>query len=131
MPGCLHGPDTTTCPKYNLTDTGCTNHAPGTGMLVGGVFALGLPNGFRRFGPSKPRNIEVFVSYDAMVDVYPNLKTIYSRPVWKHLDKQGNTIVRWFSPRTHSGWSAVTAGDCRAELPTAVEITQENVDWMD
>lgn len=129
-PGCVNGTDTATCRLLEMAVDGCAKHTAGT-MGNGGSFALGVPKGFNRFGPSPLRRIDVYTSYTSLLSHAPNVKTIYSLPVWKHLDKQGNTIIRWFSPRTNCGWSTVIAGDCRAELPTAVEITQNQVNWMD
>lgn len=130
-PGCMHGPKAETCPSANVGVSGCANHAAATMMFPGGTIALGLPKGFNRFGPNKDRKIEIFESYDAMIAHYPNFKTVFSVPVWKHLDEHGNTIVRYFSPRVNVGWSCVILGNCLAALPTALEITAEQIDQMD
>ena len=74
-------------------------------------------------GPEAPKKIHE--SWDA------NMKTISSVPVWKHLDRHGNTVIRWFSPRTNVGWSTVVLGDCRDKIPNALEITEEHVNNMD
>jgi hypothetical protein len=130
-PGCIHGPDAETCPKSNVTNQGCTNHYPGTIMLGRGTIALGLPVGFNRFGPNPTAAVEVHASYDEMLEIHQNLKSKYSLPIWKHLDAQGNTITRWFSPRTNMGWSSVILGNCLDRMPTAVELFQSDIDDMD
>lgn len=129
--GCMQGPDPETCPKANITNKGCVNHYPGTALLGAGVIALGLPKGFCRYGKMDPTPIVIYESYDTMLDIHPTLKTKFSIPVWKHLDENGNTVVRWFSPRTNAGWSTIIMGDCRDRLPQALEITQEDIDGMD
>lgn len=118
-------------PRLTLARGGCANHSAATFLFPGGVIALGLPKGFQRFGRNEERNIEIFESFDSMVDLCPNVKTIFSVPIWKHLDANGNTIVRWFSPRTNAGWSNVILGDCRSKMPHATEITAEAIDQMD
>ena len=130
-PGCMHGPDAETCDRSEVTAKGCTNHHSGTMGLGIGNFALGLPKGFNRFGPSELRNIEIYESCEAMLRAIPNLKSIFSLPIWKHLDKHENTIMRWYSPRTNHGGSVVVLGDCREQFPTAIDITAENLAQMD
>jgi hypothetical protein len=130
-PGCMNGNNPDDCIKVNITECGCTGHHAGTMGLGMGTFALGLPRGFNRFGPSGERKIEVYESYDSMMAIHPNLSTMFSVPVWKHLDAHGNTVMRWFSPRINNGWSCVVLGDCRDKFPQAQEITAEHLDQMD
>lgn len=130
-PGCMQGPDVETCDRANVTDKGCTNQAAGVFGAGIGAIALGLPKGFNRFGPGPERKVEVWASYDVLMAYQPNLRTIFSVPVWKHLDEQGNTLMRWYSPRTNCGWSVVVLGDCRDRFPQALEITAEQIADMD
>lgn len=130
-PGCLHGSSPTNCPKADITAAGCTSHHAGTNMLGRGHIALGMPNGFNRFGASSPeRKIEVFESFETMLELNPTLASVYSLPVWKYLDKDGNTLARWYSPRTNVGWSCVILGDCRDKMPQATELTKADMDYM-
>jgi hypothetical protein len=130
-PGCTNGPNPQTCPSALITDVGCAKHSPGTLEFGAGTFALGLPKGFCRFGPTPVSPIEVYESYGHLIKLHSTLTTKFSLPVWKHLDEHGNTIVRWFSARTNYGWSSVILGDCREQLPFALEITAEDIEGMD
>lgn len=114
-----------------MDGTGCSSHYPGTMQLGAGTLALGLPRGFCRYGPTATDPIEIFNGWDHLEEASPNLTTIFSVPVWKHLDEHGNTIVRWFSPRTNCGWSNVILGNVLDKMPNAIEITQEQIDSMD
>ena len=130
-PGCMHGSSPTDCAKADISAAGCSAQYAGVNMLGRSVIALGMPNGFNRFGTSPDRKVEVFESFEAMLAIHPNLASVYCLPVWKYLDKNGNTLTRWYSPRTNAGWSCVILGDCRDKLPQATELTQEQVDYMD
>lgn len=130
-PGCIHGPGPESCENFRPSTSGCLDHYAGTMELGIGVIALGLPRGFSRFGLSLRRRVEVFLSWQELVQSEMNVNTIYSVAVWKHLNEKGHTIIRWFSPRTNMGWSAVILEDCRDKIPNAIEITQENIDYMD
>lgn len=128
--GCTHGSNPE-CGRAAIAVSGCTAHHSGTILMPGGALALGMPKGFSRFGYSPSRLVEVYESYDTMVDAVPNLESIFSLPVWKYLDKSGNTVTRWYSPRTNYGWSAVILGNHLDRLPRALEITHEQVNDMD
>lgn len=134
-PGCVSGTDPESCWEYCLSDTGCTSHCPGT--LDGGarLLFLGLPKGFTLVGPagagSFQAKLKIFESTDHLYRNYPELRTLFSLPIWKHLDDQGNTIMRWYSPRTNVGWSLVILGDAREDFPYAREITAEELKDMD
>jgi hypothetical protein len=130
-PGCVHGPEAPACSRYAPDDKGCRAHHPGTMGLGIGAFALGLPKGFCRFGKQPTDRIEIHESWTAMVEAQPNLRTVFCVPVWKHLDRHGNTVIRWYSPRTNAGWSVVVLGDCRDMMPNALDITQEHLNNMD
>jgi hypothetical protein len=135
-PGCINGCGVSDCEKSPLKtegpiEKGCPNHSPGTILGGLGVIALGLPKGFNRYGTSKAEPIEVWESFDQMIEKNPNLGTIFSIPVWKHLDEHGNTITRWYSPRTNAGWSMVILKDCRHRMPNTMEVSKEEIDNMD
>lgn len=130
-PGCVNGPNVESCPELRATDLGCNSHCAGTMGFGTGTFALGLPKGFNRFGRSNERSFEIHHSWDALIKAHPTLTTKFSVPVWKHLDEQGNTIVRWFSPRTNAGWSCVILGDAMNKMPNAIVIMAADVEYMD
>lgn len=96
-----------------------------------GTFMLGVPKGFNRFGPAPARALDIFASYDEMIETFPNLTTKFSVPVWKYLDERGNTFVRWFSPRTNYGWTVLILGDAMDRLHGAITITQDDIEYMD
>lgn len=137
-PGCVNGPPGPTCPNFKITDRGCSGHVAGT-LQVGpaGMIKeyLGVPKGFCRVGHNTGSGpgLAVVESIDDHLELYSNLKTMYSIPVWKHLDKNGNTCTRWFSPRTNVGWTMIFLGSVLSHsvLDRAIEVTQEQVDWMD
>lgn len=132
-PGCVRGGGVpaNTCPKFKPTPSGCQAQVPGTIGFGIGVFALGLKKGFCRYGKQDPLPIEIYPSYEVLLSTAPNLKTIFSVPVWKHLDEKGNTLMRWYSPRTNAGWTLIILGDARNHFPTAIEVTEEDISKMD
>jgi hypothetical protein len=81
---------------------------------------------------SRQAKLEIFESTDHLYRNYPTVKTMFSLPIWKHWDDQGNTIMRWYSPRTNVGWSLVILrGDAREDFLYAREITAEELKDMD
>ena len=129
-PGCINGLNPTDCSQAQVGASGCTTHRPGTNIPGVGTIALGLPNGFNRFGPAEAIAVTVYESFEKMIELHPNLKTKFSLPIWKYLDAEGNTIVRWFSPRTNAGWSMVILGDCRDQMPNALELSAAEIAHM-
>ena len=98
--GCVSGTDTESCWDYRPSDTGCVSHCPGTLDAGARRLFLSLPKGFNLVGPegagSAQARLQIFESTDHLYRRYPNLKTIFSIPIWKHLDCQGNTVMRWY-----------------------------------
>ena len=112
---------------------GCTSHVAGTYMLSGGSMFLGLPKGFNRLGTANQDSFEIFDSMEQALSLYPNLNTIFSVPVWIHIDEYGNTLTRWYSPRTNAGWTMVILGDHsdHPRFANTIRITEEQIDKMD
>lgn len=145
-PGCSCGTDTSTCTEFRANDTnplkigygfGCTNHAPGT--LLNGYFKimLGFPKGFCRipsdycFAKLCPKNnnpIEYVFSDDFEKDNINNNKFVI--PVWKYLDRLGNTIVKSLCPRINKVVVTVYYGDYMNKI-YCFRITDQMMNEMD
>jgi len=124
-PGCVTGGDTSCYEKGDNLE--CSKHGSGTLGSGIGMFYLGLPKAFCRIGFIKQEsfclyifeNIEKGWGYDK-----------FNIPVWKHLDKHGNTLVRGLSPRINHPFLHIFIGDYLKEID-CLEITQEDIDEMD
>lgn len=106
---------------------GWDGHIAGTYMVPGGKMFLGMPKGFCRTGLYTDMKLMIFENYDQFYAYYD---LPYNVPVWKHLDKNGNTLVRGLCPRINTPFLAVIAGDCRDRIE-CIEITQLQIDEMD
>jgi hypothetical protein len=54
----------------------------------------------------------------------------FNIPVWKHLDENGNTIVRGISPRINAPFLHVYSGNCLSEISCKL-ITSDYIGCMD
>jgi len=122
--GCVNGsyPD---CYKTG-GNLACDSHCAGT-MASGGIgrFFLGLPKGFCRLGFCDKTKISIF---EHIKDGWGYDK--FNVPVWKYLDKHGNTIVRGMCPRINAPWIHIYLGDFLKDI-NCLEITQEDIESMD
>ena len=129
-PGCVSG-EGVNCGAYKPADIGCGcgAHVAGTSLAVGGAMMgrllLGMPKGFDRLGPCNDMGVFLFDSFGEW-DEYDWLNV----PVWKHLDRHGNTLVRGLQPRINTPFSHVYAGDQRDHF-NCYEVTPQNQDGMD
>jgi hypothetical protein len=91
-PGCVGGSDISCYVKGE--DLACSKHVAGTMVSFVGRFFLGMPKGFNRIGPVEDMHINIF---ETVADGwgFDNLNV----PIWKHLDGNGNTLVRGLCPR--------------------------------
>lgn len=124
--GCIGGP----FEECYKTESGfgitCRGHLAGTiiGGGVGKIF-LGLPKGFHRLGHYDKMQPLILEDYTEEVRIDK-----WNIPVWKHLDKHGNTLIRGLRPRINEPFVAVILGnhmdkiDCR-------EISLEEIKAMD
>jgi hypothetical protein len=123
-PGCVCGSDFKCFEKGDGIE--CGKHVPGTTILPGiGTIFLGLGTGFNRLGPVKDMRIKCFKK--------PSDGWGFNKlnvPVWKYLDKNGNTIVRGLSPRTNNPFLHIFLGDFTGEI-CCLEITNEDLEEMD
>lgn len=130
--GCISGSDTS-CFKENKISggIGCGNHFSGT-IISGGVgkIFLGLPNGFNRLGQSKDMKPTIFRSFKDFIDSDWGKYDNFNVPVWKHLDKHGNTIVRGLMPRRNEPFLHIFLENCVSQIH-CIEISQDDIKNMD
>lgn len=123
-PGCVGGSDIECYEKSE--DFSCEKHVAGTmGFPQVGRIFLGMPKGFNRLGGSGKMKINIFHDLEESWDY-----DMYNIPVWKYLDKHGNTLVRGLSPRTNWSFLHVILCDCVADIDCH-EITEEMLKEMD
>ncbi len=105
---------------------GCIKHVAGTRIVpnIGRIFS-GLPAGFCRLAFCEETKINIFEKFE---DGWGY--DMFNVPVWKHLDKNGNTLVRGLCPRTNYPWIHIFMGDQMSKIDCMV-ITQKDIDEMD
>jgi len=127
--GCINGHDPikSGCFKPCDTGSGCGAHFAGT-MIMGGIgnVFLGMPKGFNRLGRDKDMHPYIFDDFEKQWGGYNK----FNIPVWKHLDKNGNTIVRGLQPRLNTPFIHVLLGDHRDKID-CIEITKDDINKMD
>ena len=123
-PGCVCGSNIECYEKGE--DLACGKHVAGTTVFpqIGRVF-LGMPTGFNRLGVNGNMKINIF---QELKDAWNY--DMFNIPVWKHLDKHGNTLVRGLCPRTNWSFLHVILCDCTADIDCH-EITEEMMKKMD
>jgi hypothetical protein len=123
--GCVCGSNID-CYKKHKHGIQCSKHIAGTMLMphIGTIF-LGLPTGFNRLGQTKETKISIFENFK---DGWGYNK--FNVPVWKHLDKYRNTLVRGISPRINMPWIHIFLGNVLSEIE-CLEITQEDINEMD
>ena len=128
--GCISGHNTECFEKCD-TGCGCGKHYAGTMILPGiGKIFLGMPKGFNRLGKIEDLKPYIFESYEKFKEVYSGGYNKFNIPVWKHLDKNGNTIIRGIQPRLNAPFIHVILGNCLAEI-SCFEITEDEIKEMD
>ncbi len=123
-PGCVCGSDTE-CYEEGIS-LSCGKHVTGTRVLGSGIFLLGMPKGFNRIGDNEKLNPKIYKTYESSDWKYDK----WNIPIWKHLDKNGNTLVRGISPRINTSFLHIFLEDCRDKID-CLEITQDDIDGMD
>lgn len=127
-PGCISGVDTE-CYEKSVNSVACGKHRSGTAVSSIGKIFLGMPKGFDRLGiglggdPNIP--VEMFESLDQCWK-YDE----FNIPVWKYLDKNGNTLVRGLKPRSNVPFLHVYLEDCLGKI-TCYEVSPKMVEEMD
>lgn len=124
--GCSGGPYST-CFKEDENGIGCGNHSAGTFVSGAGRFFLGLPCGFNRLGEGRVYII-IFDNEERHKDWDSYNK--YNVPIWMHLDKHSNTLVRGIHPRINIPFLHIFLGDHRKYVNAVHEITAEEIKEM-
>jgi len=124
-PGCVCGSDISCYEKSDGLE--CEKHVAGTRMSNVGRFFLGMPKGFCRLGACENTKISIFENFE---DKPGWDYDKFNIPVWKHLDKYGNTLIRGLCPRTNYPFLHIFMGNCLDKID-CLEITQKDIDGMD
>ena len=128
--GCISGSDTS-CFKENVAGgIGCGEHFSGTIISGVGKVFLGLPKGFNRLGNLEKMKPIIFKSFKDFAESDWKEYNNFNRPVWKHLDKLGNTLVRGLMPRRNEPFLHIFLENCISQIH-CLEITQNDIDQMD
>lgn len=125
-PGCIIGGDIS-CFKRNANGgVGCGDHYAGTMISSIGKIFLGMPKGFNRLGQTVDLKPFIFNNFEDSEGSF----NMWNVPVWKHLNKDGHTIVRGLRPRKNETFIYVYLENCMDKI-NCLEITQSDVDAMD
>lgn len=122
--GCVCGNDIS-CYEKDYDTVGCSRHVAGTLLSDIGRIFLGMPKGFNRLGLCDKTKITIFENFE---DGWGY--NMYNVPVWKYLDKNGNTIVRGICPRVNWPWIHIFIDNHMSKI-NCLEITQKDIDEMD
>jgi hypothetical protein len=125
--GCISGHNTE-CFEACDTGCGCGKHYAGTMMLLGKIF-LGMPKGFNRLGKIEDMKPYIFENYEDFKKEYGGGYDMFNIPVWKHLDKNGNTLIRGIQPRLNAPFIHIILGNCLSEI-NCLEITEYDIKEM-
>ncbi len=126
-PGCVGGSDIS-CYEKGTQGIECGQHCVGTLMSFVGKLFLGMPKGFCRLGACENTKISIFESIEKAAPAWEYNK--FNIPVWKHLDKNGNTLVKGLCPRVNYPFLHIFMGNQMAKID-CLEITQKDIDEMD
>ena len=120
-PGCVCGSDIKCYKKGNHIE--CEAHVAGTTITPGGKIMLGMPTGFNKTGEAMQFNI-----FESFSDGWGY--SFLNSPVWKSLDKNGNTLVRGISPRINLPFLHIFKGNCLSKID-CYELSIEDIEGMD
>ena len=125
--GCVCGSDISCFEKVE-TGIGCGKQIAGTTILPGvGKIFLGMPKGFNRLGEYHKMKIQIYDTYENC-EWKPNDQ--FNIAVWKHLDENGNTIIRGIMPRRNEPFIHIFLENCMDKIECK-EITKEDIEGMD
>lgn len=129
--GCISGSDTS-CFKENeiAGGVGCGKHLSGTTIIGIGKVFLGLPKGFNRLGRLGDMKPIIFNNFKEFSESGWGSYEKFNRPVWKHLDEHGNTLVRGLMPRRNEPFLHIFLENCIDKID-CLEISQEDINEMD
>jgi len=124
------------CDLYKKRPWGesCDAHQPGTSIGLSFKIFLGMPVGFNRtgvgLGDECRLKLDIFESFDTVWDKSGTPYDKFNIPVWKHLDKNGHTIVRGLSPRNNAPFLHVILEDCMDRID-CYEVSDKLIKEMD
>ena len=124
--GCISGSNISCFEKNKTGGIGCGKHFSGTIISGVGKILLGMPKGFNRLGKEEDLKPNIYETYDDCDWQFD----MWNIPVWKHLDKNGNTLVRGIMPRRNEPFIHIFLEDCMDKV-NCLEITQEQINSMD
>ena len=110
----------------NESDLVCKAHVPGTIIYRVGTILLGMPKGFNRLEETKRMEICIYKTFLGSNWSYDSLNI----PIWKYLDKFGNTIVKGICPRINKTWTHIFLEDCIDKIK-CTEITEKDLEKME
>lgn len=125
-PGCVAGSDIECFKSNKMGGLGCGNHRAGTMATGMGSFFLGMPKGFNRVGMQNELKPNIYKSIESSEWKYD----MWNIPVWRHLNKDGHTIVRGISPRTNWPFLHIFLDDCIDKID-CLEISANDIEEMD
>jgi len=124
--GCMNGGNVSCFEANGTGGVGCGKHKAGTIVSSIGHIFLGMPKGFNSLGiytALKPNIYDTFESSDWTYDMW-------NIPFWKHLTKEGHTMVRGYIPRRNEPFIHIFLENCIDKI-NCLEISQSDVDAMD
>jgi len=134
-PGCMTGCNIE-CGEFVKQDwsESCGKHFPATSLGLSIKIMLGMPKGFNRTGTAMGEEVklklDIFESFDTIWDKDGKPYDHLNVPVWKHLNKEGHTLVRGLSPRNNAPFLHVILEDCMDKID-CFEVTEELISKMD
>ena len=128
--GCISGSDTSCFKENEAGGVGCGKHFSGTIISGVGKIFLGLPKGFNRLGHYDNMKPTIFKSFKYFIESDWGEYDNFNRPVWKHLDKHGNTLVRGLMPRRNEPFLHIFLENCISQIH-CLEISKEDIENMD
>ena len=128
--GCISGSNIS-CFKENIAGgAGCGGHLSGTIINGIGKIFLGLPKGFNRLGHLENMKPIIFKSFKEFRESDWKEYCNFQVPVWKHLDKHGNTLVRGLLPRRNEPFLHIFLENCISQIH-CIEISNDDINNMD
>lgn len=125
--GCVCGCDISCFEKNENEGIGCGKHHAGTIMFpgVGNIF-LGMPKGFNRLGEYTKLKPNIYETFEGSTWKYDT----WNVPVWKHLNKNGHTLVRGIMPRKNEPFLHIFLENCIDKI-NCIEISEDMINEMD
>lgn len=133
--GCMSGHDIN-CGKFvqRTWSESCSEHYPATSIGLSIKIFLGMPVGFNRtgggMGDKTKLCLDIFESFNTVWDKDGKPYDKFNIPVWKHLNKNGHTLVRGLSPRNNAPFLHVILEDCMDNID-CFEVTDKLISEMD